>query len=938
MFRITSFWAALICAALALAVAEPSINCSCYCCDTTNPAHANSSSNPDTTQLYTRAMGDGLGSVAIHVIHAAAIASKLGWKFMGACGGSGKNVKMHKANEQTEFNFLFGNASEVRPHDCGGTSIDLSMYGRPWLQGAVLQDSKYISPVLTTSVLQAWAKTLPPSKVYLFNYPAYEFSRESVDFFLDEPFLSTVQKTGKCGLQNERDYNYNANEKAHFNDSYKSTNVKATSTKRNGDTSLRVVAHYRRGDVDASIGKMRESETTHPSWYFHIMGAIKKIYADASLRAFTSCSPTKVGSKQCEQMNKTDVPLWRMHGIDLHVDNEGTSDTKSIDQATVEWKNAFQSWANADIFITARSSFSQAAAYFNANCVIRNTVLNNKHFPLKRWIEIADPGAKDQDRSYMLDNSKILGLYKSHYNISHLHVTGQDHSLHFIEQLRRALRTCLPENTTSLAVDKSTEKNNTKLKIVCKLSDEFLPTGMPPAQEQITDGIVPGNCSILHLSSNSLAATVLPILESLCEKLEVIDMRGVRVEMEWVRAITRLLRPHRCPVLSVLNLQGIGIGDEGAVELFRALANNDRLEVLDVQDNDIGDTGAMHLANLLSNFTSRSRLVEIRFSGNTLTSKGSLPLATAIRHGGSLYLKKITCYRIATNYTSSGSLVGPLPTIDREEAAYYTELSKKYKIDEAWRASKTLPCRFFIDAGIQRNSAEECVTTRELIVHTVSERSSSATDFFLAFMTNEPLGILSRAIRSRSLPTGSPFEDIKRGALNVSRDKKDKHIFLENYHVKPSMILSPRSTSSNEASGMKNETQGIKESITTDRKDCAFQRIVSKLTSAPLEEAMGEKSFDKMALSHNESILLQRAVARATGIYAKAQPKTSLNSNNDASDDLLPSKSILVVSVNTAYFKCKFCLVRVGYFPFSCPDIIVLDASLSYRCNPFVHA
>ena len=68
MFRITSFWAALICAALALAVAEPSINCSCYCCDTTNPAHANSSSNPDTTQLYTRAMGDGLGSVAIHVI------------------------------------------------------------------------------------------------------------------------------------------------------------------------------------------------------------------------------------------------------------------------------------------------------------------------------------------------------------------------------------------------------------------------------------------------------------------------------------------------------------------------------------------------------------------------------------------------------------------------------------------------------------------------------------------------------------------------------------------------------------------------------------------------------------------------------------------------------------------------------------------------------
>ena len=106
MFRVT-VWAAL---AWATAAQASSSNCSCYCCDTT-VGLSDGSRNPDKVKLYTKTTTDGLSSVGIHVVHAAAIASKLGWKFMGACGGAGRSVRMHKANEEMEFDFLFGNWS-----------------------------------------------------------------------------------------------------------------------------------------------------------------------------------------------------------------------------------------------------------------------------------------------------------------------------------------------------------------------------------------------------------------------------------------------------------------------------------------------------------------------------------------------------------------------------------------------------------------------------------------------------------------------------------------------------------------------------------------------------------------------------------------------------------------------------------------------------------
>ena len=447
------------CAAVILSIVKASSSCKCYCCDTTPGISNGSSFNHTTIELFTRTATDGLGSEVTQIVHAAAIASKLGWKFMGACGGAGKNVKMHKANELTNVNVIFGNSSEVRPIHCEGTGIDLKKYGRPWLQGT---ESKANGKYLMTERLHTWARKLPTSKIYHFESNIFEFSQETVDYFLDEPFLATVQKTGKCGLENILSHDTaDPSNFGEFNISKNETLV-ASNKSLTENRALRVVAHYRRGDVDAAIGNMRESMTTHPSWYFNIMGAIKKIYPDVHLKAFTSCSPTKVGFSQCEQLNKTDVPIWRKHGIDLHVDNEGNQLGSTWgDQATAEWNFAFRSFATADVFITARSSFSQAATYFNANCVIRNSMLLSNHRPLKRWIEIADPGTEGQDRSYMTDPKMIEGLYNSYYNVSHLSITGQDPSVRFVRQLRSALKTCLPSKYRSLEMQAALGKANT---------------------------------------------------------------------------------------------------------------------------------------------------------------------------------------------------------------------------------------------------------------------------------------------------------------------------------------------------------------------------------------------------------------------------------------------------------------------------------------------
>ena len=108
---------------------------------------------------------------------------------------------------QVNIDFIFWNSSEVRPLQCKGTVIDLEKYGRPWLQGTDNKDSTNSKPFVNEEMLHAWARTLPPSSIYLFGSNVFEFSQESVDYYLDEPFLASVRKTGECWLKNELSHN-----------------------------------------------------------------------------------------------------------------------------------------------------------------------------------------------------------------------------------------------------------------------------------------------------------------------------------------------------------------------------------------------------------------------------------------------------------------------------------------------------------------------------------------------------------------------------------------------------------------------------------------------------------------------------------------------------------------------------------------------------------
>lgn len=101
--------------------------------------------------------------------------------------------------------------------------------------------------------------------------------------------------------------------------------------------------------------------------------------------------------------------------------------------------------------------------------------------------------------------------------------------------------------------------------------------------------------------------------------------------------------------------------------------------------------------------------------------------------------------------------------------------------------------------------------------------------------------------------------------------------------------------------------------------ECAPSKIVPKMTSAVLKEDEGGKSYNTMRLSHNESEALKAAVARAIGVYAKPQAAPSVSSTGH--DDLPALQTVLAVSVNAAYFKCKLPVCLHNYlqpFPIFC--------------------
>ena len=81
------------------------------------------------------------------------------------------------------------------------------------------------------------------------------------------------------------------------------------------------------------------------------------------------------------------------------------------------------------------------------------------------------------------------------------------------------------------------------------------------------------------------------------------------------------------PELSVVNLFGAGIGDEGARQLAEALLTNTHVSVLYLGSNRIGPDGVQSLAVAL---TSGCRVETLHLSGNPITCDGAVHLARVI--------------------------------------------------------------------------------------------------------------------------------------------------------------------------------------------------------------------------------------------------------------------------------------------------------------------
>ena len=381
-------------------------------------------SDKTVVTLYTRGKGDGAGSAVLDMIFAAAIASKLGFRFGGATAGShGKALGVHGPAAPSMFDEVFdmilGNHSLVAwgenpPEDT--TSVDLNEINlgvRPWSDK---------SKLLTNEYFQKYASMLPVAQAYHWKDVIYDPAPANTDILLNASFLEHLRKGAECGIIENSGH--------------------PPSTSRH-PRSLRVVAHYRRGDADRESN--RAVLVLHSSFYFGIAQALKDHFVNISFLAFTSCNR----EEQCAELSAKEVPLWQSHGFQLRVDDERN------ETAAADWKSAFAQMATADIFIMGKSSLSHVAALLNPNCVFRN-VGDIKHAPLASWVEIDDHVQKGVPRK---GNHLDWLMFKGVYNTSNIRVESEDASQPLIEQLLSATQACLPAEGIFLVKSRSKSKS-----------------------------------------------------------------------------------------------------------------------------------------------------------------------------------------------------------------------------------------------------------------------------------------------------------------------------------------------------------------------------------------------------------------------------------------------------------------------------------------------
>jgi hypothetical protein len=198
-------------------------------------------------------------------------------------------------------------------------------------------ESKVVHLQRTIELERSSTLTYPDVDYWLdsnyFDMGAIAMSSTIGRYFNDE-FLGRIRQAASCGVAA----------------SLQRLNV-FTNTRRR----LTVAAHIRRGDVDV---ENHANRFVHDSVYIALFSAIRGLYPDADLHAFTSF----------DTYNGT---LWnimtkhyRTFNVALHITDE------SAGSCTRDSLNAMAHFMTADVLIMSKSSFSAVAAYYNPNCVI----------------------------------------------------------------------------------------------------------------------------------------------------------------------------------------------------------------------------------------------------------------------------------------------------------------------------------------------------------------------------------------------------------------------------------------------------------------------------------------------------------------------------------------------------------------------------------------
>ena len=114
--------------------------------------------------------------------------------------------------------------------------------------------------------------------------------------------------------------------------------------------------------------------------------------------------------------------------------------------------------------------------------------------------------------------------------------------------------------------------------------------------------------------------------------LEVLDIGNNSLSSNSVASLSSLLQQSVCQ-LRRLDINGCGIGGEGAVHLGTGLTNNHSLTTLKMEDNPIGDIGAAALGDMISDNTVLETLYMDKCE---ITSQGFVQLAAGLISNTSL--------------------------------------------------------------------------------------------------------------------------------------------------------------------------------------------------------------------------------------------------------------------------------------------------------------